>query len=265
MLAQPENADCKQFVQSAAVWTLALCRLVYRPTYGRFGELTASIVKVQLRRRQQVAVDPVVSRNQSASHPRRLESYVHSYIRDATNISVFNTLLVVTRSVCMNGEVGQKWMADIDTRLSCCRAAVVPPHDPDDGTMILRNSGNYCSNDKASYLTTIHQHCCEDRKTRVVETLFLKVRSNKTRCSLTQTAAADHNCTIRQGCHHFSAPDNPPSWWSQHINTFRLDVYINGVDRLWQLGVCKRVRPYSVQYVDYQHGYTCILVRLHLV
>jgi len=86
---------------------LAQCRLVYRPTYERFGELTASIVKVQLRR-QQVAVDPLVSRNQSGLDPRRLESYVHSYIRDATNISVFNTLLVVMRSVCKNGEVGQK-------------------------------------------------------------------------------------------------------------------------------------------------------------
>lgn len=99
---------CKQFVPSAAVWTQAPCRLVYRPTYEHFGELTVSIFKVQLRRRQQVAVDPLVSRNQSASHPRRLESFVHPYIRDAANISVFNTLLVVTRFACMNGEVGQE-------------------------------------------------------------------------------------------------------------------------------------------------------------
>ena len=141
------------------------------------------------------------------------EGWNHTYI------SVFNTLLAVTRSVCMNGEVVQKGMTYIDTCLSCCRAPVVPPHDPDDGTMILRNSGNCCSIDTASFLKTIQQHCCEGHKNRVVETNFMKVRSNKTWCSLTQTAAADHNCTIKQGCHHLSAPDHPSSW-SQHINIF---------------------------------------------
>ena len=63
LLGPPENADCEKFVQLAGVRTLALCRLVYRPTYERFGELTASIVKVQLRLRQQVAVGLLVSRN----------------------------------------------------------------------------------------------------------------------------------------------------------------------------------------------------------
>jgi hypothetical protein len=98
---------------------------------------------------------------------------------------------------------------------------------------------------------------------------FLKVRSNKMWCSpaayitwlpYRQTVAAEQKCAIRQGSHHFRAPDLPPSWRSQHINTFEIrDVNVSGVERLWQLGVCKctAVRPYSVQYVDCQHCYTC--------
>jgi hypothetical protein len=143
-----------------------------------------------------------VSRNKSASHPRRLESFVHPW-----RYNHFGVQHAVSHTICMYERWGRTEMNSVH-RHSFSHAEVQLLFH----RMTLMKTALWSFETPGTTLPMTRRHIFNYSATLLRgpqdsrgRNPFLKVWSNITWCNLTQTATADHNCTNRQGCHHFSA------------------------------------------------------------